>query len=73
MRPFAPLRILAEAGDVFVMRPLLAHSSARSHPATRRHRRVLHLEFAGMWQLPGGHQWHGFYPIAMPPLVRSET
>lgn len=70
---FEPLRILAGAGDVFVMRPLLAHCSGRSHVGTRRHRRVLHLEFASIRQLPGGHRWHAFYPIAIPPAAGRES
>jgi ectoine hydroxylase-related dioxygenase (phytanoyl-CoA dioxygenase family) len=69
MSRFEPRRILAGAGDVLVMRPLLAHSSGRSHAGTRRHRRVLHLEFAGVRQLPGGQQWHAFYPVAFAPAI----
>lgn len=60
---FEPRRILVNAGDVFVMRPLLAHCSGRSTPGTTRHRRVLHLEFAAMAQLPGGHEWHEFHSV----------
>ncbi len=56
----APATILAGAGDVLAMRPLLLHSSNRSHPETRRHRRVLHLEFAASPELPGGFAWHEF-------------
>jgi ectoine hydroxylase-related dioxygenase (phytanoyl-CoA dioxygenase family) len=47
--------ILAEAGDAFLMRPLLLHTSS---PATRpRHRRVLHLEFAPEGLLPVELAW----------------
>jgi len=61
---FDPRRILVRAGDVFVMRPLLAHCSGRSAPETRRHRRVLHLEFSAMSTLSGGHAWHTFHRVA---------
>jgi Phytanoyl-CoA dioxygenase (PhyH) len=52
--------ILAQAGDVLAMRPLISHSSGSSAAATRRHRRVLHLEFAGQEELPDGFAWHEF-------------
>jgi hypothetical protein len=48
------------AGDVLLMRPLLAHCSNRSHPDTARHRRILHLEFAARVALPDGYEWHDF-------------
>ena len=48
--------LLADAGDILLMRPLLFHaSSAASKP---EHRRVIHLEFASI-SLPGGLEWHG--------------
>jgi Phytanoyl-CoA dioxygenase (PhyH) len=55
-----PVTILAAAGDVLVLRPLLLHCSNRSHPGTRRHRRVLHLEFAAAPDLPDRFAWHEF-------------
>ncbi len=60
---FQPRAVLVNAGDVFAMRPLLAHCSGRSKAGTQRHRRVLHLEFAGMRELPGGHEWHTFHQV----------
>ena len=43
------------AGDALLMRPLLLHASSRSaHP---RHRRVLHIEYAG-FNLPAELEWH---------------
>jgi len=43
------------AGDALLMRPLLLHASSRStHP---RHRRVLHIEYAG-FDLPAELKWH---------------
>src|SRR5260370_40421328 len=54
----APRSILTRAGEVLIMRPLLAHSSNRSNPETARHRRILHLEFAAGDELPDGYQWH---------------
>jgi hypothetical protein len=56
----AVLRTLyAEAGDVLLIRPLVAHCSNRSSPDTELHRRILHLEFAA-GALPGGFEWHDF-------------
>ena len=57
-----PIRILAQRGDVLLMRPLLAHCSGKSHPYTARHRRILHLEFAAGADLPDGYAWHHFIP-----------
>jgi hypothetical protein len=55
-----PEMILARRGDVLLMRPLLAHCSNRSREETRRHRRILHLEFAASPRLPDGYAWHTF-------------
>jgi hypothetical protein len=55
-----PRAILAGRGDVLLMRPLLAHNSGNAHPQTKRHRRILHLEFAGQRELPDGYAWHDF-------------
>ncbi len=52
--------IHASAGDVLAMRPLISHASGSSIEGTRRHRRILHLEFAADPKLPGGAQWHDF-------------
>ena len=54
--------IHAAAGDVLAMRPLISHSSGASAPDTKRHRRILHLEFASSAILPDGLQWHDFVP-----------
>ena len=43
------------AGDALLLRPLLLHASSRS--TQPRHRRVLHIEYAG-FQLPPELQWH---------------
>jgi hypothetical protein len=56
----APVTILARAGDVLAMRPLVAHASAASQPGTWRHRRILHLEFAAQPTLADGYEWHDF-------------
>lgn len=58
-----PATIFARAGDVLAMRPLLSHSSGASEPTTTRHRRVIHLEFAGCRQLPDGYAWQQFVPV----------
>jgi len=57
-----PATILAAAGDVLAMRPLLSHSSAPSQEGTAHHRRVIHLEFAAHRKLPDGYCWHQFIP-----------
>ncbi|HWX18598.1 MAG TPA: phytanoyl-CoA dioxygenase family protein [Candidatus Binatia bacterium] len=44
----------ASAGDALLMRPLLLHASSRSR--TNRHRRVLHIEYAG-FDLPEPLEW----------------
>ena len=60
----APVRTLhADAGDVLLIRPLVAHCSNRSTPGTARHRRILHLEVAGGPDLFGGLAWHDFVPV----------
>lgn len=45
----------AAAGDILLMRPLLLHASGRS--TSPRHRRVLHIEYAG-FALPEPLEWH---------------
>jgi hypothetical protein len=55
-----PAVIRARAGDVLAMRPLVSHSSGASLPGCTRHRRILHLEFAGQPDLADGYQWHEF-------------
>lgn len=57
-----PLTLLAGRGDVLLIRPLVAHCSNRSHPETRSHRRILHLEFAARRELPDNYVWHDFVP-----------
>jgi ectoine hydroxylase-related dioxygenase (phytanoyl-CoA dioxygenase family) len=55
-----PRMILAERGGVLLIRPLVAHCSNRSQAGTKRHRRILHFEFAGSAMLPDGYAWHNF-------------
>ncbi len=57
-RPPAVIRV--QAGDVLAMRPLVSHSSGASLAGCARHRRILHLEFAGQRILPDGYQWRDF-------------
>jgi hypothetical protein len=59
-----PKVLLAKAGDFLLMRPLLLHSSNRSHEGSIRHRRVLHLEFAADPKLPDGYAWHAFTRVS---------
>ena len=55
--------VLLRRGDVLAIRPLVAHNSRSSHPDSRDHRRVLHLEFAAEPELPDGHAWHTFVAV----------
>jgi ectoine hydroxylase-related dioxygenase (phytanoyl-CoA dioxygenase family) len=67
----SPRSILVAAGDVLLIRPLLAHSSGNASPNTHRHRRILHLEFAANAELPDGYSWHDFR--AGSPLLQGNT
>ena len=51
------------AGDALAMRPLLLHCSGRSDINSRRHRRILHLEFSAHKELPEGIEWNFFSPV----------
>lgn len=53
-------KILMNAGGVLAMRPMLSHASGSSNPETKMHRRTLHLEFAGLRDLPDGYEWYQF-------------
>ena len=55
--------IHCDAGDVFVMRPLLSHGSLAAKADTTDHRRVLHLEIAPEEELPGNYRWYRFEVI----------
>jgi hypothetical protein len=57
-----PVTVLAAAGDVLAMRPLLSHCSGIAVPNATAHRRVIHLEFAASPVLPDGFTWHDFIP-----------
>src|SRR5262245_19929133 len=59
----APVTIVAKMGDVLAMRPLLSHCSGVSAADTNRHRRVIHLEFSAVRELPDAYQWHQFFPL----------
>ena len=52
------VRITCGRGDVLLMRPLVSHCSGHSHPDTSRHRRILHLEFSPVRDLPAGYERH---------------
>lgn len=67
--------ILAEPGDVLLMRPLLAHSSPRHAAGSSGRRRVAHFEFAGRAEPISGIGWHLFVPgeqIGRQSQARSE-
>lgn len=55
--------VFCQAGDVFVMRPLLAHSSLKSADDTQLRRRVVHIELAPEPHLEGDVEWHEFVPL----------
>lgn len=59
-QPAEPVSVLTAAGDVLLMRPLLAHSSPASLPGTLLHRRIVHLEYAPADPLPDGYAWYWF-------------
>ncbi len=61
----AAFDVHASAGDVLAMRPLISHSSGSSKPGTKRHRRILHLEFAASPTLPDGIEWHDFVSFSI--------
>ncbi len=46
------------AGDVLIMRPLLAHCSLHSQPDCTDHRRIIHLEIAPEGLLPKPWEWY---------------
>ena len=54
------VRILCDRGDVLLMRPLLSHCSGHSRAESTRHRRILHLEFSPVRELPDGYEWHRY-------------
>ena len=55
--------IHCNAGDVFVMRPMLSHGSRNAVAGNTDHRRVIHLEFSADESLPGDYEWFQFSPI----------
>ena len=55
--------VFCDAGDVLAMRPLISHASGSSARDTKRHRRILHLEFSANALLPDEFEWHQFFPI----------
>lgn len=55
--------ITSNAGDVFIMRPLLLHSSPSSKAGIKAHRRIIHLEFATEKELWDEFEWRTFVPI----------
>lgn len=52
--------IHCQAGDVFVMRPLLLHGSLSRDPESQDHRRVVHMEFAPEDALAAPYRWFQF-------------
>jgi hypothetical protein len=69
----APVRTLhADAGDVLLIRSLVAHCSNRSTPGSTRHRRILHLELAGDPALFGGLTWHDYVPAPQEDSSHSQ-
>jgi hypothetical protein len=54
---------LGPAGDVLAMRPLVMHGSRHTRPGNTEHRRILHLELAGVERPAHELEWHMFVPI----------
>ncbi len=54
--------VLAAAGDVLAIRPLVSHCSGKSTDGTKQHRRILHLEFAADRTLPDDYEWYQLFP-----------
>ncbi len=61
--PASATPVLAEPGDVLLMRPLLSHCSGKSSLDCQMHRRIVHLEFSARRALPDGFTWHHFVPL----------
>lgn len=59
-----PKSIVASAGSALLMRPLLAHCSNATSAPVPRHRRILHMEFAGQATLPDGYEWYSWINIS---------
>lgn len=55
--------VYAHAGDVLVLRPLLAHKSGHVREGVTTHRRVLQLQFAATSELPDGFEWVNFESV----------
>jgi hypothetical protein len=58
------ISIHCNAGDVFLMRPLLPHSSSQCVADHSGNRRIVHLEYARGPILPDGFDWQTFVPLA---------
>lgn len=56
----ATVEIHCDAGDVFVMRPLLLHGSRATAEGCMDHRRVVHLEFAPAGAIQTPYRWFRF-------------
>lgn len=54
--------LLARAGDVLYIRPLVAHRSGKPRGRGSR-RRVLHFDYAAADALPHGYEWHQFVAV----------
>jgi len=66
--------IHAASGDVLAMRPMISHASSSSLEGTRRHRRIIHLEFAANVVLPDGVRWYDFVRPGIPqPSEMQQT
>ncbi len=55
------VQVLCERGDVLLIRPLVTHASSHAAEGTTNHRRILHLEFSPIRELPDELMWHEFF------------
>jgi ectoine hydroxylase-related dioxygenase (phytanoyl-CoA dioxygenase family) len=65
--------ILANRGDVLLIRPLVEHNSVPSRDGTLQHRRILHLEFASSPDLPDDYEWHDYVSDRFFPDMATKT
>lgn len=60
---FPAFPVYAQAGDVLVLRPLLAHKSGHAREGSDAQRRVLQLQFSASSELPDNFRWVNFEPV----------
>lgn len=59
-----PVHVLSGKGDVLLIRPLVSHASGHCKSDATGHRRILHLEFSPITELPDGYCWNWFIRLS---------